>query len=69
MKKTAEQLVAEANAEIVTVTPEEALAMQQAGEAVKVVQVDAKVGRVFATYRWGNKVKEKAFAFGEVRPR
>ena len=34
MKKTAEQLVAEANAEIVTVTPQEALAMQQAGEAV-----------------------------------
>ena len=34
MKKTAEQLVAEANAEIVTVTPDAALAKQQAGEAV-----------------------------------
>ena len=34
MKKTAEQLVAEATAEIVTLKPEEALAMRQAGEAV-----------------------------------
>ena len=36
MKKTAEQLVAEATAEIVTLPPQEALAMQQAGEAVLV---------------------------------
>ena len=36
MKKTAEQLVAEASAEIVTVTPQDALAMQTAGEAVLV---------------------------------
>ena len=36
MKKTAEQLVAEATAEIVTLSPEDALAMQQAGEAVLV---------------------------------
>ncbi|NKB54209.1 MAG: rhodanese-like domain-containing protein [Rhizobiaceae bacterium] len=36
MKKTAEQLVAEATAEIVTVKPEDALAMQTAGEAVLV---------------------------------
>ena len=36
MKKTAEQLVAEATAEIVTVTPQDALAMQTAGEAVLV---------------------------------
>ena len=36
MKKTAEQLVAEATAEIVTLKPEEALSMQQAGEAVLV---------------------------------
>lgn len=34
MKKTAAALVAEANAEIVTVSPSEALTMQQAGEAV-----------------------------------
>ncbi len=36
MKKTAEQLVAEATAEIVTLSPEDALGMQQAGEAVLV---------------------------------
>ena len=36
MKKTAEQLVAEATTEIVTLKPEEALEMQQAGEAVLV---------------------------------
>ena len=36
MKKTAEQLVADATAEIVTLSPQEALAMQQAGEAVLV---------------------------------
>lgn len=36
MKKTAEQLVAEASSEIVTLKPQQALAMQQAGEAVLV---------------------------------
>ncbi|MEP1208734.1 MAG: rhodanese-like domain-containing protein [Rhizobiaceae bacterium] len=36
MKKTAEQLVAEATAQIVTLSPEDALAMQKAGEAVLV---------------------------------
>ena len=34
MKKTAEQMVAEATAEITTLSGEDALAMQQAGEAV-----------------------------------
>jgi rhodanese-related sulfurtransferase len=36
MKKTAEQLVAEASAEIVTLAPEDALAMQEADQAVLV---------------------------------
>ena len=36
MIKTAEQLVAEATAQIVTLKPAEALSMQQAGEAVLV---------------------------------
>lgn len=36
MKTTAEQMVADATAEIVTLSPKEALAMQQAGEAVLV---------------------------------
>ena len=34
MKKTAEQMVAEATVEITTLSPQDALAMQQAGEAV-----------------------------------
>ena len=36
MKKTAEQLVAEATSEIVTLPPKQALTMQEAGEAVLV---------------------------------
>ncbi|MGI9365691.1 MAG: rhodanese-like domain-containing protein [Rhizobiaceae bacterium] len=36
MKKTAEQLVAEASSEIVTLKPSQALAMQEAGDAVLV---------------------------------
>ncbi len=36
MKKTADEMVAEATAEIVTLSPDEALAMQEAGEAVLV---------------------------------
>lgn len=35
---------------------------------VTVVKVDAKIGRVFATYQLGRTEKEKAFAFGEIRP-
>ena len=50
MKKTAAQLVAEANEEIVTLTPADALQMQQDGEAVLVdirdIRELAKSGRV-----------------------
>lgn len=35
--------------------------------AVTVKKVDAKIGRVFATYQFGRSEKEKAFSFGEIR--
>ncbi len=50
MKKSAKQLVDEATAEIVTLSPEDALAMQQAGEAVLVdirdIRELSRMGRV-----------------------
>ncbi|MEL6107078.1 MAG: hypothetical protein AAFU85_13630 [Planctomycetota bacterium] len=36
-------------------------------KAVTVKEVDAKIGRVFATYTFGRSEKEKAFAYGEIR--
>jgi len=35
---------------------------------VTVVKVDAKIGRVFATYQLGRTVKEKVFSFGDIKP-
>ncbi len=50
MKKTAQELVAEATAEITTLSPQDALAMQQAGEAVLVdirdIRELGKLGKV-----------------------